>query len=76
MIANHFTTMCNTARACGNFRQGRSIAKRIDPDHTRAWTDDMLFYYFTDGSSAGTSRFNRTTHERDWNCWVIQGAEA
>ena len=76
MIANHFIHMCNTAQRLKTFKQGRSIAKRIDPEHSRAWTDDMLFYYFTDGSSAGTSRFNRSTHAREWNCWVIQGAQA
>ena len=32
----------------------RRCAKAIDPTVRWAWTDDLLFYYFSDGSKMGT----------------------
>ncbi len=71
-LATDFLHRCTYAIAHKKPLLVRTIANKIDRRHTRAWTDDMLFYYFSDGSVAGTCKHNRTTRERNWNCWVVQ----
>ncbi len=66
--AEQFVAACRSAIADKRALKPLVFARALDAGVSRAWTDGFLFYYFADGSSAGTCKHDGAGR-RSFQAW-------